>query len=520
MKMIMRGITAHQERVSSPMLRFLTEINKFNVGELCGACYTAFDFSIKDLGRNLEPKKTATVAPGQVFREDPSRPVLRTVYVRFILSLFQFGTAIVKQGVLEQRAFISPIFKYIKSDTPILVHDILETLKTKAVNDTTIPRVAKTQAFNEWVLGHISALYTRPEPVREDGDQYNTIARCAHEFLIALCTKPGIGGVCFPDNGWYPPGVDTGKQNQRDSEGKKPGHGQKVYNRTLAAFIMTLKPFADTLQQDLLLEIFKAAPELVAGYFVSTSGGGAFTFDPKLTATWIGYCAFLTELVGLPLPKGGFGLEGESPAQLTPPPVTTMIESILPKTCNRQALTRCLAFDNALVKFLSTRFMVTSFNKLNNVITAMEKVAETFTEGSTTAGKWLAAREELAEEFSRRMPDMSAVVVAYNSAPVIKAGGGLQREVASKLLMKYYTLLPEVVVGKRFDVNIALGGFLSGGEGTAEEAKGMRLLEMEHLLGVAKEAGDVKWWNKSGEIFNPPETLLMRLGLIFDYLFL
>ncbi|KAI5785562.1 ribosome 60S biogenesis N-terminal-domain-containing protein [Peziza echinospora] len=513
MKIIYRGITAHQDRVSSPMLRLLTEMNKFNFGQMCPLLHAAFDFTVKDLGRNLESKKAESgTATAVAAREDPNKPTVRTVFIRFLLSFFQFGTPSVKGDVLGQRALISPMFKYIKSDPALLVHDILEVLKTKVVNDSMVPRAVKTQVFNEWVLGHISALYTRPEPLREDGDQNKTVAVCVHEFLITICTKPGIGGVCFPDNGWYPQGSEVGTSGSVGQDGEKR-QGQKIHNRTLAAFITGLKPFADTLQQDLLLEIFAAAPELVAGYFTSSSGGGSFTFEPKLTATWIGYCTFLTGLVRLPLPKGGFGLEGESVAQANPPPATTIVESILPRPCTKQILAKCVTFDNALVRFLATKFVVSAFNKLKKVIDAMDHAAAGFADGSVGAAKWVSTKEQLVEEFSRRVPDMATIVAAYNSTPVIKTGGGLHREVTSRLLMQYYELLPEVALGKRFDVNIALGGFLESGEGAVEEAKGMRLLEMEHLLGIAKEAGDVKWWNKSANMPHSSFTQVLKLCL-------
>lgn len=121
-KLLLRGITFRQDRVSSPFLRLLTEVNKFNSGELCSTLYSSIDFSAKDLGRNLEPKKVALVGDGsKVGGEDPSRPTLRTVYIRFLLSFFNFGTPSVKEGVLEQRSLITLVFKHIKLDPPQLI---------------------------------------------------------------------------------------------------------------------------------------------------------------------------------------------------------------------------------------------------------------------------------------------------------------------------------------------------------------------------------------------------------------
>ncbi|KAF8459585.1 ribosome 60S biogenesis N-terminal-domain-containing protein [Terfezia claveryi] len=514
-RFLLRSITFHQDRVSSPFLRLLMEINKFNLGELCSTLYSSIDFSTKDLGRNLEPKKAASVGDGnKIGGKDPNRPALRTVYIRFLLSFFHFGIPSVKEGVLGQRNLITPVFKHIKHDPPQLVHDILETLRTKVVNDEDVQRGVKSQVFNEWVLGHISALYTRPEPIHEEGDQSKTVAMVAHEFLLNICTKPGVGGVCFPDNGWYAPSVSiTESTTHTKSSGPRLAHSsQKVFNRTLSEFITTLKPFADTLQQDLLLAICISCPELISPYFSSTS---TFSFDPKLSATWIGYSAFLTSLISLPLPKGGFGIlaDEHTPHPHQPPAVGVVIESILPRICTRQVLTKCLQFDNSLVRYLSTRLLVSAFTKLDKVMASMEKMANKFSSESLTARDWRVARYELGEEFSRRIPEVGVVVGVYNSSSSSLGPNSLAREVSAKLLMQYYTLLPEIALGKRFDVNLSIGQFLEGDD-IGEDVPGMRLLEISHLLNIAKEVGDVKWWSKrAGAAYTSFTAVLLRFCL-------
>ncbi|KAF8421240.1 ribosome 60S biogenesis N-terminal-domain-containing protein [Tirmania nivea] len=513
-KLLLRGITFHQDRVSSPFLRLLTEINKFNFGELCPTLYSSIDFATKDLGRNLEPKKAALVRDRcKIGDEDPNRPALRTVYVRFLLSFFHFGTPSVKEGVLGHRNLITPLFKHIKLDPPQLVHDILEALRTKVVNDGNVQRGVKSQVFNEWVLGHISALYTRPEPINEEGDQSKTVARVAHEFLLNICTKPGVGGVCFQDNGWYPPSVSNPDITTHTSsnEDRFTQLGQRIFNRTLSVFIATLKPFADTLQQDLLLAICTCCPELVSPYFSSTS---TFSFDPKLSATWIGFSTFLTSLVSLPLPKGGFGIEADehNPHPHYPPAVRVVIESILPKVCTRQVLTKSLQYDNALVCYFSMRLLVSAFKKLDQVMAGMEKMANTFSSESPMAREWRVAIYELGEEFSRRIPEVGVMMGVYNSSSSSSAPNSLAREVSAKLLMQYYTLLPEIVLGKRFDVNLPLVQFLESGD--AGDVTGMRLLEISHLLNIAKGAGGVKWWSKrAGASYSNFTAVLLRFCL-------
>jgi nucleolar pre-ribosomal-associated protein 1 len=104
-------------------------------------------------------------------------------------------------------------------------------------------------------------LYDRVSP---ESSHDHVPADLAHHFLLAICTRPGVG-VCFKDRGWYP----------RDSDGDDAVtniHSEptiyrrgKIYNKILANFLKTLKVNEDSRQQELALKIMTACPELVAG---------------------------------------------------------------------------------------------------------------------------------------------------------------------------------------------------------------------------------------------------------------
>ena len=51
-------------------------------------------------------------------------------------------------------------------------------------------------------------LYERNAPETEDDSDY-TVADLVHHFLLAICTRPGVG-LCFKDRGWYPRDVSGG----------------------------------------------------------------------------------------------------------------------------------------------------------------------------------------------------------------------------------------------------------------------------------------------------------------------
>lgn len=486
LKIIYRSLVINKEFINAPCLRLLTEINKFDFGSICGLLHSAFDFTTKNITKSLEvsrEKSDATVAT-----DDPHRPSLRTTSVRFVLSFFQFGSSSIKSEVLGQRAWISPIFKYLRNDSPLVVNDFLDVMSKKVLGDKEISRDAKKIVFNDRALSNIVALYRRTDVINTigiGGNNERTVAEAAHEFLMKVCTTPG-SGVCYSDSGWYPPGWTETDEKHRG--------GPRLHNRLLSSFILNIKPYADTLQQDLLLSIFTALPELVADYHFNNT---AFDFDPKLTSTWIGYYAFISSTIQLPVPTN-FGL-GE--LSVVPPPTNILIENVMPKSLSKATLARCLAHPNPVIKFFVTRLLIFSFQKLQKVLSAIDDASAIMVDPS----KWTKARFDLVEGFCKRVPDMGAVMGLINFTSK-GSQGKLQKEAASRLLANYFELMPEVALAGKFDITTALGSFLADEDASCGEDRGLRLLDMSHLLKVAKDMPDVKWWNKSGLSFMPPSV--------------
>lgn len=110
-------------------------------------------------------------------------------------------------------------------------------------------------------------MYDRRDP--EDSESEDIPADLAHHFLLAICTRPGVG-VCFKDRGWYPREVlDDGVPivgYQEDDDVDSKSKAGKIYNRILSNVLKSLKVNEDSRQQELALRILRACPELVAGY--------------------------------------------------------------------------------------------------------------------------------------------------------------------------------------------------------------------------------------------------------------
>lgn len=482
LKIVYRCLTGTKEHHKSPCLRLLAEMNRFDFGAMCGAVYAAFDFTIKDLVKNFDAGKKGEV-------EEPHRPSIRTLMVRFFLSFLQNGEPSVRTEVLGLRTWVNALFKHIKQDTPPVIADVLETLLRKAMLDKEVSRQVKTAVFNETVLANVVSLYTRDDDVkiqRAGKEEDKTLAGLAHEFLTSVCTTRG-NGVCFQDQGWYPPGY-------AESDGKKRGT-YKVFNRALSSFTYHVRPYADDSQLDLLLDIFKTSPELVADYFTSNS---VFSFEPKLTTTWIGYATFIEALISLPVPEN----LGATKALTVPPPTDIVIENILPRPLTKTIMTKCLSDKTSFIRFLSTRVLIASFKKLQAVLKTLDAISESLHDPQ---GNWLKFRISLIEEFCKRIPEVSACSTALGVSSKQEGGAGLvQTEAYARLLAEYYTTIPEIALQAKLDVNAALIKVLEAeeakNEGEADKGKkAMRLLEMGHLLRVAGEMPDTKWWNKTRE---------------------
>lgn len=482
LKIVYRSLASNKEFINAPCLRLLTEINKFDFGSVCGLLHSAFDFTNKNITKPLEVSREK--ADTTVATDDLHRPSLRTTSVRFVLSFFQFGSSSVKNEVLGQRAWISPIFKYLRNDSPLVVNDFLDVVSKNVLGDKEISRDTKKFVFNDRALSNILALYRRTDIVDITGTGKNeekTVAEAAHEFLMKVCTTPG-SGVCYSDSGWYPPGwTETGEKHRS---------GPRLHNHLLSSFISNIRPYADTMQQDLLLSIFKAFPELVADYHLKNT---SFDFDPKLTSTWIGYYSFLSSTIQLPVPAN-FGL-GE--LSVTPPPTNILVENVIPKSLGKATLARCLAHSNPVIKFFVTGLLISSFQKLQKVLSAIDDASASMVDPAN----WTKTRFDLVEEFCKRVPDMGALMGLINFTSK-GSQGKLQKEAASRLLAKYFELMPEVALAGKFDITMALGGFLADEDVSSGEDRGLGLLEMSHLLRVAKDVPDIKWWNKSGFYFS------------------
>ena len=96
---------------------------------------------------------------------------------------------------------------------------------------------------------------------QEGSDAEAITADLVHHFLLAVLTRPGTG-LCFKDRGWYTRDI---KWDEEADQIKGVAQGQtKVYNKITSNILKNLRVGEDSRQQELVLKVLMACPELTS----------------------------------------------------------------------------------------------------------------------------------------------------------------------------------------------------------------------------------------------------------------
>lgn len=497
LKLVAGGLTSNKvkEHIISPCVRLLTEIASYDGGVLARNLYAQRDFIFK----RLEILLGFRGVPLEGLRQDRRKPSIRYNAVRYLLANLKFQDQAAKSDILSQGRIIRSLFKDIKEDSSEVVTDILDVITRYVVHDESLPRNIKSRFLTDAVLGRVATLYNYESESEDSDDKQKTVDKAAHEFLLLVCTTGNLG-VLFPQSGWYPPHTDTDSVGAADAEGSdhidlglEPFSSSEKYNErvpvrnsTLSSFLQSLRPYANTMQSELALAIFKAAPELIADYFLRKR---TFTLDPKLTPTWLGYSAFVFSTVQLPVPE----FYGRQNGYATrPPPTAIVIENILPQPLTQKVLKRCLNQNEKLITFFAVRLLTVALEKL-------EQVLRMFRTSGLPANIYEQESTRLVAEFCRRSPGMKDVIAVFRDAADNDAQ---QREAVANLMVLYYRIVPQIALEEKFDISLALLNLLSLIDERAQETEenNFRFRELGHLLQIAHQSPDMRWWYKPGRL--------------------
>jgi len=481
-----------KEHIIAPALRLLTEVTNFEEGSHAKAVYAKRDSLLdpKILGRNLglgrDQSSEQTI--------DRRKASLRTQTIKYLLSHIRHQDETSKVEILSNWNVIKVLFEHLHSDPPHMVIEVLKVLKAHVFLDKTIPRSIKGRILSSKTLSSLASLYKYHVPRESLSEGQKSPDVAAHEFLTMVCTSTSMG-ILLPSHGFYPPlnednrdtitaetpELDMGIYDDDTSE--SIGRSIRVRNVVLSDFLQTLRPYANVLQEKLVLDIFKACPELVADYFIKKE---TFSFEPSLTSTWVGYSNFVFQTMRLPVPqyfgnKRGFNV--------LPPPASVTIQSILPQPLTQQVLGKCLSHRSLLINNFAIHILLAALQKLGSVL-------QVFSRASLSKGEpWELGKQRLIAEFCKRCPPMKVVFQALKRSAATEA---LKRESTTRLLRLFYEIIPQVALEEKLDVSILLCNALTEAARPSDstEHKELRILELEHWVQIARHSPAMRWFQK------------------------
>ncbi|KAI1095801.1 ribosome 60S biogenesis N-terminal-domain-containing protein, partial [Rostrohypoxylon terebratum] len=496
--------------IISPTLRLLREAVLLDGGALAAPIFRARNNTFKSLARNIGLRYLGEGV------EDPKRPSVRTNAIRFLLGSLKLLHVEAKRDLLSQKDIVAALMRHIRKDPPSLIYEILNTLRSSVILDKKLPKEIKIRILNAYSLIRIAELYGYPEDVAENEDESEgerpSVEDSAHAFLLAACTDSDAG-IRRSEHGYYPDGVDPNVIPSGVNDDQPVDFGidsipwmsqfendVPVRNTLLAEFIQTLRPWSSTKQNDLLIAIFEKSPELIAHYFCHRK---SFTFDPKLTATWIGYAALLYNAVQLLIPSWFGHANGYA---RVPPPTSVVLGNIIPMPMTQKAITRCFSIKYKLASFYAIRLLTLSLQKLGR---ALEMYREA---SSSSESLWEEAARRLLDDFCQRIPDMKDVIKCYLA---MDQNDLLQRQAASRLILLYYEVIPQFALKAKFDVSPILLSTIKKVETSEDTGEDMvmSLLELENLCVVAKYSPGMRWFARASDMSHSPFATLLRLSV-------
>lgn len=498
LRLIRRSLSApkHKPSIISPVLRLLTELVSFDGGVMAKELYLHREYV-------FEPQIIAhhVSGKGEVQSQDPLRPSVRSNAIRYLLASFKYQNEGVKIDIIKQGNISRALFAHVDQDDPSLVKDILEILRVHVILDDSIPRGNKTYFLDDRNLNSILGICRRVQYDQQDdaADHAISVQQLALQLLRLVCTTPNLG-VFIPCRGWYSASTDEDDESLTqeieldgpDRHANTIAATLNVRNTTLASFIHVLRPFASEQELDLLVDIFRSAPELVADYFAKKAN---FGFDPALTGTWIGYAAFMFSVVKLPVLV-------MSENHHHPPPVPIVLESVMPRPLTQKVLTKCTNNSSDLVRFFVARLLTISLEKLRVVVTLWR---------SRGSSSWNEASDRLENEVAQRCPPTRDIVTMMKKS----ADKPMQYEASARLLCLYYEVMPWLALDEKLDISVTITFELQALEmsnSNHENHEKMSLVTLSHLLAIARLASGMQWWKKPEGLQHSPFTTLIALA--------
>ena len=485
-KLLEHGIGAakSKEHLISPCLRLLKEIVLFDGGRAAKTVYRLRHITFQRMDVFLAMRSTSKDDE----RRSRKRPPVRENAISYLLANIRLQSQTAKCYILGQNRWMRSLLSDMESDSPELVSGILDTLRKEVAENKQLPLHVKGRFFDDWTLGRLASMYGYKNDTLED--EQRSVENVVHALLEAVCASPHHGLLAALESKRSRDRQDE-DGNEFDDEGNSSNRERvdtRRIQRSVFSFLQRLRPHASILQNDLLLSCFQISPRLLENYF---SDQVAFSFDPKLSATWIGYSQFLLGIVQQPLSEEIIrNCIYRDQCSLDP-----LIHCILPAPLTQKVLSQCFKQKSSLITFFATRILVAAFEKFKAANKMLNSRKHYEKEDLEFPG--LEKNSRMMAAFCKRIPRIKDVVVQFKNCLDQNI---MLRESISRLLKLYHTETPQLAIEENVDSSLALSNVLIRfQEGELDKLKdGMLLLDLDHLTEIASRSPNMHWWHQTG----------------------
>ncbi|KIW39304.1 uncharacterized protein PV06_09088 [Exophiala oligosperma] len=470
----------NKDLVISHCLQLLTEVISFDAGALATNVFGRRDLLYRCLDGILNQPKLGD-----------HRLKAHASALEFLLANLRYLDATSKGELITQGKTLHAAFRSLPVQSSDIIIETINALEKSILGDANLSKQLKIRCFNSGNLSALAKLYDFDTFDSEDNtDRSPAVREALQHLLLQVCATPK--GVLLPQTGWYPAGLNPDAPRPDsdmidlglDSPYYSDDYADKVpvKNNSLATFIQTLHPEKDVLQAQLVTSIFAAGPELVADYFTKKRKVLASPADDPL---WRGQFAFLFSIVQLPVPEN-CGWHDKSPA--SPPPLSVVIESILPRPLDRATVTKCLHSDEDVLVLSAARLLTVSLEKLDSVLTVFEQ-------GHPGSHLWTQASSKLINLFIERIPQLQDTITGLQR---LTKGKEQIRTVVLECIATYHRVMPSLTAGAKFDIGPIFIQNLQRLDPGSLDADNKETLEeqLPHLSQIAEKSPATKWFHK------------------------